>query len=154
VLTCITIEQAAVALAAVAMAITRLLIKNFLDARGHAVGVLGNRLGEERRTQGRGQWSRWHRVVKGRNGFGIYILSQSSRGPRRSLLWNQHQTERRHDENDSAKDSLCSPHIRPPNYTGVHPCGQIAHVRQSLAITLRRFLAKLHSRFFALLGKH
>src|SRR4029077_20939143 len=43
----ITIEQAAMALAAVAVAIAWLLIKNFLDACRNAVSVLSNWVGEE-----------------------------------------------------------------------------------------------------------
>jgi hypothetical protein len=43
----ITIEQAAMALAAVTVAIARLLIKNSLNARRDAVGVLCDWLSEE-----------------------------------------------------------------------------------------------------------
>lgn len=48
----VTIEQAAVALAAIAVAIAWLLIKDFLDAGGDAVSILGNWVGEERGAQG------------------------------------------------------------------------------------------------------
>ena len=44
---CITIEQAAVALAAVAVAIAGLLIEYLFDACGNAVSILGNWIGEE-----------------------------------------------------------------------------------------------------------
>jgi hypothetical protein len=110
----ITIEQAAMALAAVAVAIARLLIKNFLDARRQSVGILRNRLGEERRTQCCRQRSRRHRIVKRRNRFGIRVLRQTSGGPRRSLLRNQRQCDRHYQQNESAKKFLCFSHVWPP----------------------------------------
>src|SRR5712664_2148973 len=49
------IEQAAVPLAAVAVAVTRLLIESFFDSRCNCVGILHNEAGEELRIHDRGE---------------------------------------------------------------------------------------------------
>src|SRR5579872_2112785 len=112
----ITVKQAAVALAPVAVAIAWLLIESFLDAGCNAVSILSNRVpGEERRAQGRGQLPRRHGAVKSGNGFRVYILCQTSRGPRRGLR-NRRQSKRDYHQNEPAQDFLCPAHIRPPAY--------------------------------------
>jgi hypothetical protein len=47
-----TIEQAAMTLAAVAVAVAGLLVEIFLDARGQGIGVLDDGIGEEVRAHG------------------------------------------------------------------------------------------------------
>ena len=64
-----TIQQAAVALAAVAMAIARLLIKNFLNAGRDGVGVLHERIRKSLGAHGGGESACRRLSVEGRDGF-------------------------------------------------------------------------------------
>src|SRR6267378_1726931 len=63
------IEQAAVSLAAVAMAVAWLLVEGFLDSRRNRVGILHHRIAEELRIHGRGKRPRRTLRVKCRHGL-------------------------------------------------------------------------------------
>src|SRR6266850_4689251 len=62
------IEQAAMPLAAVAMAVARLLIECFFDAARNRVSILHNGIAEELRIHGRGERARRNLLVKRRHG--------------------------------------------------------------------------------------
>src|SRR6266436_517599 len=63
------IKQAAVSLAAVAVAVTRLLVESFFDSRRNGVGILHNEAGEELRIHGRGERAGRNLVVIGGHRF-------------------------------------------------------------------------------------
>jgi len=69
------------ALATIAVAITRLLIKNFLDAGRQSVSILRERVGEERGIHGRRQLPGRDGAVKGGNRFGSRVLRDTDCGP-------------------------------------------------------------------------
>ena len=76
-----TIEETSMALATIAVAIARLLIKNFLDAGRQTVSILCERVGEERGIHGRRQLPGRDGAVKGRNRFGSRVLRDTDSGP-------------------------------------------------------------------------
>ncbi len=68
------IEQAAVSLAAIAMAIARLLIEDFFDPRGNSISVLHHYIREQRGTQRRRERPLRSRGVK----RGHWLLRRST----------------------------------------------------------------------------
>src|SRR5712671_1589872 len=77
------IEQAAVSLAAVAMAIARLLIQDFLDAHGNGIRVLHHDAGEQRGTERRGKRPWWKGGMKCGHGFERGVLRLTRSGARK-----------------------------------------------------------------------
>src|SRR5437899_3461536 len=101
------IEQALVALAAVAMAVAGLLVKRLLDFCGDRVRVLHDRVGKKIGIHRRGKFSlrglrmiRGHRLV-GRRLRRIRVLGRLRSGPLRNENQPQRKTEKRHGTQES-----------------------------------------------------
>jgi hypothetical protein len=98
-----TIEQAAVTLAAVAMAIAGLLIQNFFDGGGHGVGILHHGIAKGVRAHGGGESACGSPVVEG--GDAVVVIGLRNEGEivcaGNGLLWQQEQSERETEQNRS-----------------------------------------------------
>ncbi len=108
------IEQAAVSLAAIAMAIARLLIEDFFDPRGNSISVLHHYIREQRGTQRRRERPLRSRGVK----RGHRLLRRSTlRLARSRALRNDRNPQRQGSKKDSVSDSAA--HVHPVKHIAV-----------------------------------
>src|SRR5712664_4015238 len=97
------IEQAAMPLAVVAVAVTRLLVKSFLDSRCCRVSILHEGIAEEVRIQSRGE----------RGGRSLIVISGhrfSGPGLRRALTWQDCERQGKAAKSCAAQQSSASKH--------------------------------------------